>query len=89
MLADVHAGLVADLFHDVAYTACEGKGAYRDGTKIHTSKTVSLDEAVVGLDLNTYKIKEFVPKITSLIEKTNIFATLAPTRLNSAMSRMV
>jgi len=70
MLADVHAGLVADLFHDVAYTACEGKGAYRDGTKIHTSKTVSLDEAVVGLDLNTYKIKEFVPKITSLIEKT-------------------
>ena len=70
MLADVHAGMVADLFHDVAYTAFEGKGAYRDGAKIQTSKTVSLDEAVVGLDLNTYKVKEFVPKLTALIEKT-------------------
>jgi myo-inositol-1(or 4)-monophosphatase len=70
MLADVYAGMVADLFHDVTYTALEGKGACRDGEKIQTSKTASLDEAVVGLDLNTYKVKEFVPKLTALIEKT-------------------
>jgi myo-inositol-1(or 4)-monophosphatase len=70
MLADVYAGLVADLVHDVAYTAFEGKGAYRDGKKIETSKTASLDEAVLGLDLNTYKVKEIVPKVTALIEKT-------------------
>jgi myo-inositol-1(or 4)-monophosphatase len=70
MLADVYASMVADLFHDVTYTALEGKGAYRDGEKIQTSKTASLDEAVVGLDLNTYKVKEFVPKLTALIEKT-------------------
>ena len=70
MLADVYAGLVADLVHDVTYTAFEGKGAYRDGKKIETSKTASLDEAVVGLDLNTYKVKEIVPKLTALIEKT-------------------
>ena len=63
-LADVYAGMVADLAHDVTYTAFEGKGAYRDGKKIETSKTASLDDAVVGLDLNTYKVKEIVPKVT-------------------------
>ena len=51
MLADVYAGMVADLFHDVTYTAFEGKGAYRDGKKIQTSKTASLDEAVDRLRL--------------------------------------
>ena len=29
-----------------------------------------MDEAVIGLDLNTYKVKEVVPKVTALIEKT-------------------
>ena len=58
MLADVYAGMVADLAHDVTYTAFKGKGAYRDGKKIETSKTSSLEEAVIGLDLNTYKVKE-------------------------------
>ena len=69
-VADVYAALVVDLFHDVTYSAFEGKGAYRDGKKIETSKTASLDEAVVGLDLNTYKVKEVAPKLTALIEKT-------------------
>ena len=66
MLADVYAGMVVDLVHDVTYTAFEGKGAYRDGKKIQTSKTASLDDAVVGLDLNTYKVKELTPKLTAL-----------------------
>jgi myo-inositol-1(or 4)-monophosphatase len=69
-VADVYAALVVDLFHDVTYSAFEGKGAYREGKKIETSKTASLDEAVVGLDLNTYKVKEVAPKLTPLIEKT-------------------
>ena len=69
-LADVYAGLVADLFHDVTYTAFLGKGAFRDGKKIEPSKTASLDEALIGLDLNTYKVKEVAPKVTALIEKT-------------------
>jgi myo-inositol-1(or 4)-monophosphatase len=69
-LADVYAGLVVDLFHDVAYTAFEGKGAYRNGKKIATSKTANLEEAVVGVDLNTYKVKEVAAKLTALIEKT-------------------
>jgi len=70
MLADVYAGMVADLFHDVTYTALEGNGVYRDDEKIQTSKTPNLDEAVVGIDLNTYKVKEVAPKLTALIEKT-------------------
>jgi len=69
-LVSVYAGMVADLFHNVAYVACEGKGAWRDGKKIETSKTQSLDDAVVGLDLNTYKIKEIAPKVTGVIERT-------------------
>ncbi len=69
-LADVYAGMVVDLFHDVAYTAFRGKGAFRNGTRIETSKTTGLDEAVMGLDLNTYKVKQIAPKVTDLIEKT-------------------
>jgi myo-inositol-1(or 4)-monophosphatase len=69
-LNDVYAGLVADLVHDVTYTAFEDKGSYRDGKKIETSKTATLEEAVVGLDLNTYKVQEVVPKLIALIAKT-------------------
>jgi myo-inositol-1(or 4)-monophosphatase len=70
MLEDVYAGMVADLCHDVTYTAFKGKGAYRDKKKIEPSKTVSLDDAVIGLDLNTYKVKKAAPRLTALIEKT-------------------
>jgi len=70
MLEDVYAGMVVDLFHGVTYTAFKGKGAYRDKKKIKTSKTLSLDEAVVGLDLNTYKVEKVAPRLTALIAKT-------------------
>lgn len=69
-VADVYAGLVVDLYHDVTYTAIEGKGAYRDGKKIQSSKIADLNVAVVGLDLNTYKAKEVAPRLTDLISKT-------------------
>jgi len=69
-LDNVYAGIVVDLAHDVTYTAFRGKGAYRDGKKIESSKTALLDEAVVGLDLNTFKAKAVVPKVTALIENT-------------------
>jgi myo-inositol-1(or 4)-monophosphatase len=70
MLSGVYAGMVTDLFHGTTYTAVEGKGAYRDGEKIATSTVVSLEEAVVGLDLNTYKVKEIAPQLTDLIAHT-------------------
>ena len=67
-LDDVYAGMVVDLVHDETYMAMKGKGAYRNGERIHTSKTPSLDEAVVGLDLNAYKAKLNMKIATDLIE---------------------
>ncbi len=69
-LSTVFAALVTDLFHDTTYTALQGKGAYRDGKKITPSASTSLEEAVIGLDLNSYKVKEIAPQLTSLIQKT-------------------
>jgi myo-inositol-1(or 4)-monophosphatase len=69
-LSAVYTALVTDLFHDTTYTAQEGKGAYRDGEKIKPSALTSLEEAVIGLDLNTYKVREIAPQLTDLIQKT-------------------
>ncbi len=67
-LADVYAGMVVDLFHDETFIALSGKGAYRNGERIHSSKTQSLDEAVIGLDLNAYKAKLNMKIAAALIE---------------------
>lgn len=69
-LSTVFAALVTDLAHDTTYTALVGKGAYRDGAKIASSTRESLDDAVVGLDLNSYRVKEIAPQLTELIQKT-------------------
>ena len=70
VMSEVYAGLVTDLSRDITYLALEGKGAYRDGEKIKPSKVTLMEEAVIGLDLNTYKVKEIAPKLTALIEVT-------------------
>jgi myo-inositol-1(or 4)-monophosphatase len=69
-LNTIHTALVADLFHNITYTAQKGKGAHRDGKKITPSKEESLEKAVIGMDLNTYKIQKIAPQLTSLIQKT-------------------
>jgi myo-inositol-1(or 4)-monophosphatase len=69
-LNTVHSALVADLFHDTIYTAEKGKGAKCNGQKIAPSKQAVLEEAVIGIDLNTYKAREIAPRLTSLIERT-------------------
>jgi myo-inositol-1(or 4)-monophosphatase len=69
-LSKVFAALVTDLCHDTTYTALECKGAYCLGKKIVASRRVSLEDAVVGLDLNSYKVKEIAPQLTDLIQKT-------------------
>ncbi|MEM3703654.1 MAG: inositol monophosphatase family protein [Candidatus Bathyarchaeia archaeon] len=69
-LSTVHTALVADLLHDITYTAKKGKGAHRNNQKITPSKQTSLEEAVIGIDLNTYKAREIAPKLTNLIERT-------------------
>jgi myo-inositol-1(or 4)-monophosphatase len=69
-LDKVHAGLVADLFHGVTYFAEKGKGAYRDGQRLVPSSVVSLEEAVIGVDLNSFKVERVVPKLMGLIGRT-------------------
>ncbi len=68
-LADVYAGMVADLAHDVTYTAFKGEGACRDGKKIQPSKTASIDDALVGIDINSYNGRFKIQTVLSLIEK--------------------
>jgi myo-inositol-1(or 4)-monophosphatase len=70
VISEVYAALVTDLHHDITYIAQEGKGAYRDGEKIKTSQITTLQEAVLGMDLNTYKVAEIAPKLTDLIQQT-------------------
>ena len=70
VFSSVFAGLVADLVHDATYSALEGKGAFRDFERITSSKESSLGDAVLGLDLNTYRIKSIASHLTELIEKT-------------------
>ncbi|MCL2133961.1 MAG: hypothetical protein FWH37_00150 [Candidatus Bathyarchaeota archaeon] len=70
IMTDVYAALVTDLHHDITYMAQEGKGAYRDGEKIKTSQITSLQEAVLGMDLNTYKDTDIASKLTNLIHQT-------------------
>jgi myo-inositol-1(or 4)-monophosphatase len=69
-LSTIYAALVTDLARDTTYTALEGRGAHRDGERISSSKLASLDEAMIGLDLNSYKAKEIAPRLTVLIQKT-------------------
>lgn len=70
-LETVHSAVVTDLFHDISYTGQKGKGAYRDGRRIASSDATSLEEAVLGMDLNSYKAKRTVSRLTNLIQKTN------------------
>jgi myo-inositol-1(or 4)-monophosphatase len=67
----IHTSLVADLLHGITYTAQKDKGAYRNNQKIAPAKTTSLEEAVIGVDLNTYKISQIAPRLTDLIQRTS------------------
>ncbi|MCX8150011.1 MAG: fructose 1,6-bisphosphatase [Candidatus Bathyarchaeota archaeon] len=69
-LSSVHAAMVTDLFHLIDYTAFKGKGAFRNVEKIVPSKLRSLQDAVIGLDLNTYKVAELAPVLSALIANT-------------------
>lgn len=69
-LRTVHTALVADLFHDITYTAQKGKGAYRNAKRITPSRNYMLEEAVIGVDLNTYKVSKIAPQLSGLIHKT-------------------
>jgi myo-inositol-1(or 4)-monophosphatase len=67
-LKTVHTALVADLYHDVTYTARKGEGAKRNSQKVAPSKQADLADAVIGIDLNMYRAREIVSRLATLIE---------------------
>jgi myo-inositol-1(or 4)-monophosphatase len=69
-LKTVHTALVADLYHDVTYTARKGEGAKRNSQKVAPSKQLDLADAVIGIDLNMYRAREIVSRLATLIENT-------------------
>ncbi|UCC27958.1 MAG: D-fructose 1,6-bisphosphatase, partial [Candidatus Bathyarchaeota archaeon] len=69
-LRDVETALVCDPVHNTTYTAELGKGAFRNRRRIQSSSKTSLGEAVVGVDFNTLKIRELMPMLFPLLEKT-------------------
>jgi myo-inositol-1(or 4)-monophosphatase len=66
-LKRVHSALVTDLFHGTTYTAQKGRGAYRNGHRIVSSQSSSVEEGVIGIDLNSYRIQTLVPRLTALM----------------------
>lgn len=65
-LQDVETAVVADIVHNVTYTAQKGKGAFKNGQKIKPSETTEISDAVIGIDLNTLRIREQLPKLEAL-----------------------
>ncbi len=70
-LRDVETALVCDPIHGATYTAERGKGAFRNQEEIQPSLATTLGEAaVIGVDLSTLKIREIMPRLIPLLEKT-------------------
>lgn len=66
-LGAVHSALVTDLFHGTTYTASKGAGAFRDNKRIKPSSNIAVEESVIGIDLNSYRIQKLAPKLTALM----------------------
>ncbi|WGM89695.1 MAG: inositol monophosphatase family protein [Candidatus Bathyarchaeum tardum] len=65
-LKNVETAIVSDIVHDITYTAQKNKGAFKNGKPINPSKVTNIEDAVIGVDLNTIKIEEFVSKLKGL-----------------------
>lgn len=68
-LKDVEVALVTDLLHNVTYTAQRDHGAYRNKKEIKSSRISSLEEAVIGVDFNTFKAGEIVNRMIKVVEQ--------------------
>jgi myo-inositol-1(or 4)-monophosphatase len=69
-LKEIEVALVYDLIHGVTYTAELGHGAFRNGETIRPSKQISLEDAIIGVDLNTFKAKQIVKQMIHVLEET-------------------
>jgi myo-inositol-1(or 4)-monophosphatase len=67
-LQDVETAIVHDIIHDITYTAKKNEGTFRNGQKIKPSQTTRIEDAVIGVDLNTFKIEELITKLEGLFK---------------------
>lgn len=65
-LEDVQTAIVSDIVHNVTYTAQKNCGAFKNGKKITPSKTVKVEDALIGIDLNSIKIEDIINKLGNL-----------------------
>ena len=65
-LRDVETAVVSDIIHGVTYTAQKNGGAFKNGKQIKPSETSDIEDAVIGVDLNTFKIEELSAKMEGL-----------------------
>ena len=80
-LKDVETALVSDLFHNVTYTTQRDQGAFRNGKKIKPSQTTSLEEAVVGVDFNMFRLGELVARLEGVLMRTRYLRHLGANAL--------
>jgi len=67
-LQDVETVIVSDIFHDITYTAQKNGGAFKNGQRIQPSEISKIEDAVIGVDLNTFRIEELVTKMEGLFK---------------------
>jgi len=67
-LKDVETAVVSDIVHEITYTAQKNRGAFKNGERIKPSITVDVEDAVIGVDLNTFRIKELGTKLEGLFK---------------------
>jgi myo-inositol-1(or 4)-monophosphatase len=72
-LRNIETAIVSDIIHGITYTAQKNKGAFRNGKRIKTSEISEIEDAVIGVDLNTFKIEEMLAKLKSLFKKGKHF----------------
>jgi myo-inositol-1(or 4)-monophosphatase len=72
-LRDVETAIVHDIVHNITYTAQKNGGAYKNGKRIKSSETSEMKDAVIGVDLNTFKIEELLTKLQGLFRVVKHF----------------
>jgi len=69
-ISNIDTALVSDILHNITYTAKRGQGTYRNEQKIEPSTELSLNEAIIGIDLGTPKKEELISPFIRLLKRT-------------------
>lgn len=67
-LDNIEAGVVVDLFHNTTYLAQRGRGAFRNSEKVNPTQVDNLDDAVVGVDINSCEASQKLTKLLAQIK---------------------